>query len=254
MSVLLRPVAVCLFLRRLEAWLYIFGMLTMKTSKPFSTISYNTITFLKRYLDKAIDEGEISFYAFIRHLPEDDEAREHIHLFVVPNGKIDTVFFAHKFEQFVAREKLPRRWMMCRSSKFGDWYLYGLHDADFLEAKGQRRKHQYSPNQVYCSDSLELKEYIDQIDYTCYTSLGSAIRAARSGESMDSYLMRVPVKMVHFRSIESIWKHYFAADVKQISNDSLNRAGRVTHSPKRVFRSPHVISSFHGSVKMRLHS
>ena len=67
----------------------------MKTSKPFSTISYNSVDFLKYRLDMLINSGKILFYVFIKYFGEFDVQRnerekEHIYLFIESNGSVDT--------------------------------------------------------------------------------------------------------------------------------------------------------------------
>lgn len=208
----------------------------MKTARPFSSISYNSFDKLKTVLDDQFNKGNIRFFAFILHLAEKDEEKSHWHVYVEPDGQIDTNQFSNLFTEIQKGDPAPRRWRPCQNSKFDDWYLYSIHDQEYLEAKGQSRQHHYSFNQVISSDVADLKEHIGHIDYTRYTSLGSAIRAARSGESLDDYLARVPVKMVHFRSLQDIWKTYYMKAATE-----LDRNQRKTHTPitsKKKFRSP----------------
>lgn len=209
----------------------------MKTARPFSTICYNTPERLKQVLDDQMRRGTIRFYAFIHHFAEEDELSAHYHVYVEPDGQIDTNQFSNLFLELVKGDPAPRRWRPCQSSKFDDWYLYSIHDQEYLECKGQSRKHHYNINQVVTSDQADLREHIGHIDYTRYTSLGSAIRAARSGETLDDYLARVPVKMVHFRSLQDIWKSYFGKDLRQ-----LERNQRKTHTPRKyhAYRSPKI--------------
>ena len=63
----------------------------MRTSKMISTISYNSLEYLKLKLNDLIDRHIIVFYLFIHHLPESDELKEHTHLFIEPNTTIDTM-------------------------------------------------------------------------------------------------------------------------------------------------------------------
>ena len=62
----------------------------MKTSKPFSTISYNTADFLSVKLNDLVNRRKIAFWAYVEHLPEEDEKKAHKHLYIVPNGQINT--------------------------------------------------------------------------------------------------------------------------------------------------------------------
>ena len=100
----------------------------MRTTKPFSTISYNTAEFLKEKLERLVLERVISFYSYIEHYPEEDEKKKHKHLLIIPNGQINTdeltdilneIDMAHPLEK-------PLGVLPWRSSKFDDWYLYSV--------------------------------------------------------------------------------------------------------------------------------
>ena len=62
----------------------------MKTSKPFSTISYNSADFLTVKLNDLVNRRKLAFWAYVEHLPEEDEKKAHKHLYIVPNGQINT--------------------------------------------------------------------------------------------------------------------------------------------------------------------
>lgn len=203
----------------------------MKTARPFSTISYNTEDFLKSKLNKWIDEGKIGFWAYIKHYPEEDEEKEHIHLYIDPEERIDTLQLTNELIEIVPKQP-PLRCRPCRNSKFDHWYLYDLHDKDYLESIGQSRKYHYNSDDMICSDTSDLKERIHQIDFTRFSNLRTAIRCAKEGMTLDEFLETHAIKLVHFRSLESIWDKYFKAVTPE-----LYRAGRKTHTPKsRKFR------------------
>ena len=116
----------------------------MRTSKPFSTISYNSVNFLKSKLDEMITDKWIDFYAFVRHSPEDDELKEHIHLYIVPSTLLQTDYITEHLQEYDSTHPdKPLGCIACKSSKFDDWYMYGLHDKAYLASKGQARKHYY---------------------------------------------------------------------------------------------------------------
>ena len=62
----------------------------MKTSKPFSTISYNSPEFLIVKLNDLVERRVIAFFAFVKHFKEADEKKDHIHLIIFPNGQYQT--------------------------------------------------------------------------------------------------------------------------------------------------------------------
>ena len=154
----------------------------MRTSKPFSTISYNTDKFLKAMLDELIAKRKIEFYAFIEHLPEDDETKAHKHLLIVPNGAIDT----DQVQEYLTeldpeKPDKPLGCIMFRSSKFGDWYLYVLHDTGYLAQKGQSRTFHYKPDEITVSDKDYFNELRHTIDYTPYNRFMQIRQFAEDG-------------------------------------------------------------------------
>lgn len=140
----------------------------MKTSKPFTTISYNTIDYLKIQLDVLVQRNILYFYAFLFHYREEDESKDHIHLLMHPNGTVETdkiLKFLEEFDPLV-----PDKPLRCRPphkcNSFGDWYLYGLHDKKYLLAHGyQARKYHYAFEDMITSDKDELTDLIHTIDY-----------------------------------------------------------------------------------------
>ena len=66
----------------------------MQTSKPISTISYNSELYLYSVLEKLYKSHKIDFYAYIKHTGEMDpfgeSEKDHIHLFLIPNKRINT--------------------------------------------------------------------------------------------------------------------------------------------------------------------
>lgn len=137
----------------------------MKTSKPFSTISYNTKDFLVVKLNDLIRRRKIDFYAFINHLAEEDEKKPHKHLYIVPNGQINTDEITdYLVELDISNPTQPLGCIRPKPSKFGDWYLYCSHDFDYLTSKGQQRKYAYTREEFVVSDSDYFNEEIHQID------------------------------------------------------------------------------------------
>lgn len=196
----------------------------MKTSKPFSTISYNSAEFLQVKLDDLINRRKIAFYCFLDHLPEEDEKKAHKHLFIVPNGQINT----DEVLQYLLEidPKNPDKPLGCippHSSKFGDWYLYTLHDKDYLASKGQTRKYVYTREEVICSDSDYLNEEIHQIDLSKLSKVKALRNAVENNVPFEQMLMtgQVPVQQVYAykQTYEMISRYY----------ERTQRNGRKTH-------------------------
>lgn len=155
----------------------------MRTSKPISTISYNTADYLVDVLERLRYLKTISYYEFIYHLPDKDDKKSHIHLYIEPNRVIDTEVFSSNFIQYVfsvvinknkvfkhsrkfnyfkfnnlkskfrySSKLKPLRCIHWQSSKYGDWYWYAIHDKDYLKAKMLERNCFYTDADVFTCD------------------------------------------------------------------------------------------------------
>lgn len=134
----------------------------MRTSKPFSTISYNTDDFLASRLNELVDNLKIEYWCFVKHLGElaDDGTREkdHKHVLIIPNGKIDTMELSRMMlEPDPNNLKKPLRCMDFRNSKEDEWFLYCSHDTDYLRTKLLIREYSYSFKDFVSSDEDETR-------------------------------------------------------------------------------------------------
>lgn len=103
------------------------------TAKPISTISYNTKQFLDRKLEQMIEAKIIVDYRYIQHEGEDGD-KDHIHLLMYPNKRVDTGVLQEEFNEVpngTAEEK-PLGVMPFRTSKTDHWLMYVLHDIQYL--------------------------------------------------------------------------------------------------------------------------
>ena len=197
----------------------------MRTSKPCSTISYNSIEFLQRKLDDLIRRGFIDFYAFVEHLPEEDEEKKHKHLYLFPSKLVDTNQIRDELKEFDPNN--PTKPLGClpfQSSKFADWYLYILHDSAYLTSKGQARKYHYTDDDIISSDSDYFNELRHTIDWSKINTLGQVVQAAESGISFSEWIKNSPVSLLSVRSAQFIFE--------QVQKGAdFNRNGRFTHTP-----------------------
>lgn len=106
----------------------------MATQKPISTISYNSESFLKEKLDSWYKAHIIQAYQFIKHKGEDGD-KDHIHLRIEPNKKLDPMILADELLEYPAGTDKPLGCRPFRPSKEEPWILYAVHDADFLRLK-----------------------------------------------------------------------------------------------------------------------
>lgn len=172
----------------------------MKTSKPFSTISYNSSDFLNQKLGELVQRRQIDFFAWIYHYAEEDETKDHKHLYIVPNGRIDTDQVLDYLLEFDPKHPdKPFKCLRPRSSKFDDWYLYAIHDTVYLSSKGQARKYHYAFNDVQTSDSDYLLEEVHTIDFGKLNRFSSLRQAALNGVPFEELLVngQIPIQQTY---------------------------------------------------------
>lgn len=134
----------------------------MRTSKPFSTVSYNSDSFLRERLEELVKSFKVEYWCYVKHNGElaDDGTREkvHKHVLIIPNGKIDTMELSQMMlEPDPSNLKKPLRCMDFRSSKEDEWFLYNSHDPDYLRTKLLVREFAYSLKDFVSSDDDETR-------------------------------------------------------------------------------------------------
>lgn len=106
----------------------------MATQRPISTISYNSESFLIEKLQRLIDAHIIQAWMYIKHKGEDGD-KDHIHLRIEPNKRIDPMELTEMFKEFEKGKDKPLGVRPWRPSKEEDWFLYAVHDSDYLLLK-----------------------------------------------------------------------------------------------------------------------
>ena len=156
----------------------------MNTRSPIFTILYNTEQFLIRELNKLIKEDRIiEFYAFIYHYPEEDEKKGHRHLFVIPSTTVDTFSLNERLKQIDVKcpDNAPLGCISWCHSKFADWFLYVLHDSDYLATKCESCKFHYEKQEIVVSDYDYFNELIHRCDFSKYKSFAKFRDMIQSG-------------------------------------------------------------------------
>lgn len=187
----------------------------MATSKPISTISYNTEDFLKAKLDKLTESGIITFWAYIHHNGEErleDEAagKDHLHLLMIPNKCIDFVGIGKEFQEFFPNDpQKPLRCMPFRTSKTDDWILYAIHDPDYILFHGLNKTYIYDVTDFKASD----KDYLHQLWVEAKQSLANnpAIkirRKAREGVTFSQLVQSGGVSLQQIRNAEIYYSFF----------------------------------------------
>ncbi len=199
----------------------------MRTTKPIATISFNTPEYLRLKLNELKKAKIISLWHFIEHLPEDDEAgnKKHIHLYIEPSKLLQTEDLGEHFIEFDATmPDKPKKCLLFRSSKFADWYLYGLHDTAYLASKGQTRRYKYEHSDFITSDTDELYRASKMIDKRTLTPWIDLAEAVEDGLTFSEYFQNSG------QPIQQINAFYKAFELLYQNNTF--RANRRTHSPK----------------------
>lgn len=179
----------------------------MRTSKPLSTISYNTNAYLTSRLDSLFHNKIIQFWAYVPHLGENDEAgkKNHIHLYLEPNNRIDTDSLLENFVELdITKPTLPLRCLSMRVSRFMDWYLYSIHDRDYLSSKLLERKYHYSDSDIKCSDEDELRFRIRSVELPC-SQTEKIRRALRLGLDFNGAVWAGILKPENLRNLQVAW-------------------------------------------------
>lgn len=181
----------------------------MRTTKPISTISFNSPEFLALKLRELQRSGRISFWAFIPHKPEDDESgkKPHQHLFVEPSKMLQTDDLKTELQEFDPKHPgKPLGVIAFRSTKFDDWYLYGLHDKRYLSMKGIARRFHYEHSEFLSSDPDDLLFRVKSIDLLALSRYADMMDAQEHGLSWAQYFARgtVPIHLVS--QFEKAWQ------------------------------------------------
>lgn len=172
----------------------------MKTRRPFSSIWYGSPNFLKSSLDKLVRKGDLLFYAFVSHHKEEDEKKDHIHLYMEPDGTIDTKQLIDLIQEvdLSSENLMPVKLLPCRNSNFSEWYLYTSHNIAYLTSKGQKRKFHYSIDDFETSNEDFFREKVHTIDMSKINTIEFVRNAALQGIPFEVIVMQgqVPVQQI----------------------------------------------------------
>ena len=133
----------------------------MRTQQPISFIWFGSESFLKDQLSCFVVENKVDFWCFIHHKKEEEEKKDHFHVFAMPSSVIDSDYFKAHFVEADPNNVKPVKINRIETSKWYDWYWYGLHDPRYLSTKGiDPKRYVYSPNDIVRSDEdmfIEMK-------------------------------------------------------------------------------------------------
>lgn len=171
----------------------------VKTTKPISSISWNSMQYLVDRLEELRKAHLIAFWVLIQHHAEDDEKKDHIHFYVEPNRSIDTEVLRDNFIELLPDSK-PLGVNKFQKSNFQNWLWYCLHDQAYLLTKGETRKYSYSIEDLISSDDEDLSQMIEENPRpeSEYSKVNELIDQGLSDEAI-AQSMNVPIfRMVFF--------------------------------------------------------
>lgn len=133
----------------------------MLTCTKLSTISYNTDKFLQTQLNELLFAHKIRFWCYIMHMPEEAELKEHKHLLIYPDERIDTRELDDWFIEKDPNNEKPLRCIDWNHTKNPlDWFLYGLHDPIYCAEKFKEvKKFVYGKGDFNYSDDDIFERY-----------------------------------------------------------------------------------------------
>lgn len=185
----------------------------MRTTKPISTISFNTPEYLRQKLTELLKSGRISFWAYISHKPEDDEGgkKEHCHVYIEPSKMLQTDDLKAELKEFdPTNPSKPLGCISFNSSKFDPWYLYGLHDKRYLASKGQSRRYHYRHEDIVSSDDDDLTFKARSIDMVALSPYCDMEDAQKQGLTFSEYFARGTIPLPQLSLFEKAWQFLLA--------------------------------------------
>ena len=179
----------------------------MRTTKPISTISYNSPLFLALKLEELRKTKVITWWAFIPHLAEDDEQgkKDHLHVYVEPARMLQTEDLREELREPDPEHDKPLCCLSWESSKFDHWYMYVLHDKRYLASKGQSRRYSYRHDDIVTNDEDELLHKARRIDHLSLSPYGDMLDAIQHGVTWPEYFARGTVPLPQLNAFEKAW-------------------------------------------------
>lgn len=199
----------------------------MATSKPHSTISYNTEPFLRSKLDSWVKAHYIQAYQYIKHKGEDGD-KDHIHLRIEPNKALDLMNLTDELKEYVVGSEKPLGVRPWRPSKEEDWFLYSVHDKKYLQIKygdgsNKGEKLPYKDENIIVSEGYDLEVAFIRARAMLEHTAPSIIKAIRSGES--------PVKLAEMGNnpvlINQTLNLFGHGEINKIKSDLVDTQGKL---------------------------
>lgn len=180
-------------------------------------------------LNELVKAKKLSFWAFIEHMPEDDEGGKkiHYHVYLEPSAMLqsdDVREFLKEYDP--EKPDKPKGCLKFNSSNFPNWYMYVLHDKKYLASKGESRKYHYKHEDMIASDDDDLRFMAKTINLLDTTPYAPILDAIEQGLTWDEFVARGQVPIQMFNQWKSAWKSCFATYCNQVYTE---RNGHENH-------------------------
>lgn len=203
----------------------------MRTAKPISTVSFNTKEYLKSTLDNLVESKVLSWYCFIPHKAEDDDAgkKDHFHVYAEPSKTLQTDDLRSEFKEYDPEmPDKPRSTLVWKSSKFYDWYQYSLHDPAYLASKGLRKKYWYRQDEFITSEEDEL---LDRVANFPVTPTQRMLEEIQRGTPFEHFVAMgcVPVRQImQYRLMwNTLWQFMKEANYETVRDKNIEYAKMI---------------------------
>lgn len=201
----------------------------MRTSKPISTISYNSLEFLTQKLEELINNHRICDYMFITHKAEQDEKKDHIHLWIKPNTLLDTMDLQNFLTELDLKN--PTKPLKCIDFRLthdtDEWVLYVQHYAPYLASKGESREYYYSKSDFHYHDEDTFDDlYLHAFKGSKWAHQNQILEQLRNG-------LISPVDLINNGTVPlNLASQLNAYKYLQTHYSVLDRGGRENHEEK----------------------
>lgn len=189
----------------------------MATQLPISTISYNTEPFLREHLDAWVKAHYIQAYQYICHKGEDGD-KDHIHLRIEPNKKLDAMTLTEDLQEWQKGKDKPLGVRPWRPSKEEDWFLYVVHDPEYMKLKYANDKGEKIP---YEWEKIQVSEFYDL--ETAFIRAKATLNHT-SAQMMDKMKQGTkPSELVaqgnNPFTVNAVYRSLYASDYSKVANE-----------------------------------
>ena len=175
----------------------------MRTAKPISTITWCSPEDIYDKLCELQRANVISYFCYICHLGEKGDresgGKNHIHLYVEPAKLLQTMELRNELTVMDMTNGKPIVPLDFHHSDFSNWFMYCLHDANYLASKNLTREYTYTPEQMKYSSKEEFDYRVANVDISNAVPVSKIKKYVESGLSFDEMVSRglVPLGQIN---------------------------------------------------------